>query len=325
MIEGRTLQDAEATAVAALSHWNLPVQKPELVQHRENTVFSVRDTHGTRFALRIHRAGYHSAAALRSELLWMSELSRAGLEVPGPLPARDGQLSAEVTPGSIVDLLTWLDGEPLGTTGKPFERSGDEITQTFEAVGRQMAELHNISDQWQRPDDFSRHAWDAEGLVGGEPFWGRFWEHEDLTAEQSSLLVAARDLLRKEFRRHGKELDYGLIHADLVRENILVSGDTVRFIDFDDAGFGWRLFDIATALIKNRAEPDYPALKAALIAGYRRNRPLSDNDLAQLPMFELARSLTYLGWARQRRGEPGLDRRVPRMIAQAVELAEMSV
>lgn len=320
------MQDSEAIALAALPFWNLPIQQPELVQHRENTVFSVRDALGARFALRIHRSGYHSATALRSELLWMAELSRAGLEVPNPLPARNGQVSVEVKAGSIVDLLSWLDGKPLGATGKPLDRESDEIAQIFTAVGRQMAELHNISDRWQRPDDFSRHTWDAEGLVGDEPFWGRFWELEDLTADQSLLLIDARELLRTELPRPGKEdLDYGLIHADLVRENILVFGNSVRFIDFDDAGFGWRLFEIATALIKNRAEPDYPALKAALIDGYRQNRSLSDADLARLPLFELARSLTYLGWAQQRRNEPGMDQRLPRMIAQAIELAETIV
>ena len=31
-------------------------------------------------------------------------------------------------------------------------------------------------------------------------------------------------------------------------------------LDFDDGGFGFRVFDLATTLLKNLAEPDYPAL-----------------------------------------------------------------
>ena len=77
-------------------------------------------------------------------------------------------------------------------------------------------------------------------------------------------------------------LDMGLIHADLVRENVLVNGSDLYFIDFDDGGFGYRLFDVATALLKNRAEPNYADLQTALIDGYRSLRAL---DTTQLDLF----------------------------------------
>ena len=41
-----------------------------------------------------------------------------------------------------------------------------------------------------------------------------------------------------------------------------------QLIDFDDSGFGFRLFDIATTLLRNRTEPDYAGLKNALLNGY---------------------------------------------------------
>ena len=49
-----------------------------------------------------------------------------------------------------------------------------------------------------------------------------------------------------------KDFDLGLIHADMVHENILIDGSSLVIIDFDYCGFGYRLFDLATALTKKK-------------------------------------------------------------------------
>ena len=81
------LDELQARAHRALAAWNLPAQEPELLKFRENAVFKVRLADGRTAALRLHRPGYHSEAALRSELQWMDELRRNGLNVPLPIPA----------------------------------------------------------------------------------------------------------------------------------------------------------------------------------------------------------------------------------------------
>ena len=37
-----------------------------------------------------------------------------------------------------------------------------------------------------------------------------------------------------------------LNEKDLVRENVMVDGDKLQLIDFDDGGFGFNLYDLAT-------------------------------------------------------------------------------
>ena len=112
-----------------------------------------------------------------------------------------------------------------------------------------------------------------------------------------------------------------MIHADVLRENVFVNEGSLTLIDFDDAGYGFRLFDIATALIKNRREPHYEALKSALLSGYQSLRPLSPRDLEALPLFILLRALAYLGWAEARRHEIGMTARRQRFKTEALELA----
>ena len=111
--------------------------------------------------------------------------------------------------------------------------------------------------------------------------------------------------VRQRLRRELSALErapanYGLIHADFVAENILVNGDQVRLIDFDDAGFGWHLFELATSTYFLMGESYFKAAQEALIRGYRSQRPLSDAQLARLPLFSLARATTYLGWVHTR-------------------------
>lgn len=309
----------------ALKHWGI-ASEPVFVMHRENTVFRVEASKGAA-ALRIHRAGYHTRAGIEAELSWMAFLAASGIAVPAPLPAADGCLVAEAeddggTPRCI-DLLGWLPGSPLGQSNAPLNRPRDGMVGVFAAIGAQMARLHNASDRWTIPPGFQRHAWDKAGLVGDSPFWGAFWTVSGLDADETALLGATRERLARDLDAlSGEAADYGLIHADLVRENVLVQDADVAFIDFDDSGFGYRLFDVATALHKNRAEPDYPALKAALIEGYRRHRPLSDAALAALPLFTLLRALTYVGWAEARRDEPGMAARQARFTADALRLAK---
>ncbi len=89
-------------------------------------------------------------------------------------------------------------------------------------------------------------------------------------------------------------------------------------IDFDDGGYGFRLFDIATALVKYLDQPDYAALKDALTQGYLSVRPL---DPAPLDLFMAIRAATYVGWNIERINEDGAAARNARFVATARDLA----
>ena len=93
---------------------------------------------------------------------------------------------------------------------------------------------------------------------------------------------------------------YSMIHADLCSANVLVMGDRVHVIDFDDAGFGWHQYDMAVALFDHLTNPSYESIRDALIAGYRSRRAISDEDVGLLPQFLVIRMLAGLGWLHDR-------------------------
>lgn len=312
----------------ALIHWGVADQQPELLKYRENAVFRIRLADGQPAALRLHRAGYHGEAALHSELLWMAALGDGDLAVPQPIATRDGRLLVALPEdgefaAQHADVIAWVDGEPLGESGKPLAHSSAKLVTIFSALGASMAQMHTLADRWTPPEGFFRAAWDELGLLGEQPLWGRFWDCEGLAPAQASALAALRrDLGRQLAMLPAPAKDFGLIHADLVRENVLVNGAGVTFIDFDDCGYGFRLFDIATALLKNRGEPNFGAIEAALIAGYRSRRDLSDAALSKLPLFLVLRSLTYIGWFAARPDLPGAGARVLRYADETLALAK---
>ena len=296
----------ESLARQALCEWGRDHAELQLIKQRENAVFAVIDPDGSRFALRIHRANYHSDAELESELKWMQALDSSGLRAPEVIAAKDGALFKTVAVEAIpeprqVDLLAWVSGEAIGS----IESSVDDLAaaaQNYRLVGKLVAQMHQFVAQWQLPPGFTRHAWDEEGLLGEAPFWGRFWELKSLNSSQIKVLFTARDRARADLKSYGKRMDrYGLIHADPLPENFLRGEDgEIRVIDFDDGGFGWLIFDFATALFFHLGEPCFDQLLAAMIAGYQEVRDLPPQFEEKLPLFLLLRGFSYLGWVHTR-------------------------
>lgn len=297
----------------ALALWGFEDAQCDFVAGRENRVYRVRSGDGD-FALRLKRPGYRSEAELLSELQWLDAMGRAGLSVPRPEPALSGAL-LETVGDHFVDVVGWLSGHPLGKSRNPLNLS--DAPDTFRRLGEEMARLHHACDQWDRPSGFQRGHWDAGGLLGNAPLWGRFWENPTLDGETRRLLESFRAAALEDLHSCGDTLDYGLIHADLVRENVMLDGNDIRMLDFDDGGFGFRLFDVATALLKNRAEPNYGHLQSALIAGYRAKRELNTE---KLDLFLALRAVTYVGWIVPRMEEDGSPVRNARFIDDARQL-----
>jgi len=269
---------------------------PRLIRMRENAVYDVMLPSG-RAALRLHRAGYQSAAAIRSELWWCRALAAAGVPVARPVPAGDGQLLVALSTGRLASALAWVDGVPLGEAGVPLAGNVAAQVGHHRALGRLVARLHTASDALIPPPDFVRTRWDCDGLLGETPFWGRFWDHPALQPDDAALLRKTRDFLRDKVQDHAASGSFGLIHADVLRENVFVGESGLSLIDFDDSGFGFRLYDLGTVLSQNLFEPALPQIAQALAEGYAETRPL---DPAMIPVFTLMRCCASVGWTMPR-------------------------
>jgi Ser/Thr protein kinase RdoA (MazF antagonist) len=320
-----------ALAREALAHWGLEAADLALHSQSENAVFRVVAPQGEVYALRVHRPGYHDREALESEHVFTSELARAGLSVPEAVSTREGQAYATVAlPDSgdtrQVGLVKWIDGVVFA---ERLDASSDaaDVARCFEELGRLIAGFHTCTEKWTPPPGFRRHAWDTDGLVGEKPFWGRFWEIQTATDAERSRLLRIRNAVRDGLSGLSRGPDvYGMIHADLNANNVLVDGERLSVIDFDDAGFGWYVFDLAVALYDrndafHRTNPHFEIARDALFEGYRSVRPLSAEQRGLLPLFLLARSLMLLRWTEDR-PEVGMQALMPLFLELAFAEAE---
>lgn len=274
------------------------------VAMRENLTYSTM-ADGTRYALRLHRPGYASRPAIQSELSFMETLAKSGFAVPVPKPSTAHQLVEDIG-GQLVSVLSWVQGATL--TDALQDQNCNRPT-LFHTLGQTLAQLHHAADVWTPPKDFARHTWNLDGLLGDTPHWGRFWENPHLSSDDQKTLSNLRDDLYSRLSAAAPDLDYGLIHADAVGENVLIHDGITTLIDFDDSGWGFRLFDLATPLNKMRTRPEYSDIEAALLDGYQSCRPI---DTTHLDLIRLLRALTYLGWIIPRIHEPEGQQRLIR-------------
>ena len=272
-----------------------------LLARAENITFKVADDGGNLYTLRLHRPGYHTLEELQSERLWTKALLQAGVHVPAPITTRDGRDYAEVDVPLLgqhrhASLSRWVPGELLMQLIRddiPRER----LELYFRKLGELIATMNNQAAGWHAPAEFRRHSLDADGLMGLQPFWGRFWERSDLSPGERALLVETRIRLHELLSRYGKDSSrYSVIHADVHPGNVLVNGDTLAAIDFDDTAWGWHMYDLAAALNQCQELAEFGAMCAACVAGYRNVRPVAEEDLAMLPLFLLVRGMAEIGW-----------------------------
>lgn len=290
----------------ALKSFPVDVGELVLVSMTENVTFKVTDRHDRRaYVLRLHRPGYHTLEELESELAWIRALGDAGVEVPKPVSAGDGRNYVPVgiaATGEVrfAGMARWTEGRLLSEV---LAETGDErqVENYFSQLGALTAAMHNQASPWQPPPGFTRHHLDADGLMGPAPHWGPFWEHRSFSAAERGLLLETRDRMHAWLARLGREAaGYSLIHSDMHPGNILVDGDRLTVIDFDDAGFGWHDYDIAVVLTYWQSKPNAAAIDRAFLKGYRAVRPLPDQALETIRTFRLIRWMASIGWFHER-------------------------
>lgn len=309
-----TDSDVIALAQEAAARWG--GHSPRLLRNRENAVFEI--TIGpSRAALRLHRMGYQTDRAIWSELWWCAALAAKGVAVPSALPDHQGNLLVTLSNGRRASVISWVEGEALGIAGEPYATEPDLLLARHHNLGRLVRTFHRTTAQLTLPQEFDRPRWDIPGLVGENPFWGRFWDHPSASPDQKRALIRARDFLVEALTDHARTHDMQPIHADVLRENVLIHGEDLTLIDFDDSGWGFALYDLGTVMSQNLYEPARDALFEALCDGY------GTQDLRMTKIMTLARTCASVGWT-----IPRLDFDDPinaRHIARALNWADQVI
>jgi Ser/Thr protein kinase RdoA (MazF antagonist) len=289
--------DLHNMVAQGLPRWDLSSDTAiSLLNLSENATFALSDPVGGRdLVLRLHRVGYSSVEEIRSELAWINALRRAGtVETATPVPGRNGE---------SVQTLTSSSGRPP-RHAVAFERlpgkepePGVDAVRWFERLGELTSRMHLHARGWSLPTGFRRKRWDVDAMVGPNGYWGSWRAAIGLDHSGIAVLEQTLELINRRIERFGAGPDrFGLVHADLRLANLLVHGDHLRIIDFDDCGFSWFLYDFATAVSFIEHEPMVPNLLEAWVSGYRKTAPLLAGDVAEIPTFVVLRRILLCAW-----------------------------
>lgn len=264
-----------------------------LINHSENQTFQIDTPEQGTFTLRIHRTGYQSRAAIESELAWLAALRRdTTLPIPEPVPGRDGQLlqSFDTPRGERMAVLFRFIA---GQEPQPDRNLGD----LFVILGRYAAAMHNHVTTWQRPAGFVRPAWQAATILDADGPWGDWRLAPGVNDSNRPVLDRLDSTLWLRLAAYGTGADrYGLIHADMRLGNLLVDGDKVTLIDFDDCGFCWFIYDFAAAISFHETNPAIPALRSSWLEGYQSSRALTPEDIGAIDSMVMLRRMALLAW-----------------------------
>jgi Ser/Thr protein kinase RdoA (MazF antagonist) len=278
-----------------LPRWNLSDRATlTFLSHSENTTFLAEDPlSGQRLVLRVQRIGYHSPAEIVSELSWIIALIADDvIATPRPLADREGLLLCPVRlNGSMQQVVAFEH-----MSGHEPDQSAS-LPSWFVKLGVLTAQLHRHSRSWPRPPDFQRKTWDFEAMLGTRPLWGDWRDALGLGNSGKLLLQKVADTLARRLHTYGQQSQrFGLVHADLRLANLLVDGERLGIIDFDDCGFSWFFYDFAAAVSFMEHETVVAELQQAWLQGYRTVAPVSKEDEAMLPVFVMLRRMLLTAW-----------------------------
>ncbi|AQT81635.1 aminoglycoside phosphotransferase [Mycolicibacterium litorale] len=285
----------ESFARAALPAYGRPAETSlRLLSLSENATYLVDDDDP--IVLRVHRPGYHSLEAIRSELAWMRALrTETSVATPELLAARDGTdvVVAEVDGDVLhVDAVTFV-------AGCTAEENPDVVG--FDELGRLTAIMHRHARQWSFPDGFTRFRWDLDSILGPRARWGNWRLAPGLTEEDRAWIQRAADDIATRLAEFGSAPDrFGLVHADLRLANLMVdpsgAGSGITVIDFDDCGWSWYLADLGAAVsfIEDTAAGE--RIIAEWLDGYFEAASLPADHLALIPSFVMLRRINLTAW-----------------------------
>ena len=210
----------------------------------------------------------------------MQHLAGKGINCPLPVTGRDGVALRQLA-GRPAVVTTFLPGASV--------RRGASALQC-QSLGVALATMHNAVT------DFTQSRENSLSLAGwAELVSACALRADEVQAGLSAVITSELAFLRQHWPQ---DLPAGVIHADLFPDNVFFKGDDVSgLIDFYFACSDFLAYDLAICLNAWCFE-DHVAFNItkarALLRGYHAVRPMSEAELAALPLLCRGAALRFL-------------------------------
>ena len=257
-----------------------------------NCIYRARAASGERFIIRLASPGWRTLRDLTSEAMWLDALEGVpGIHAPRVLHAVDGRAVLPLTCPGIREVwnVTIMSRQP------GIELTHSLTSDNLRKMGELFARLHIHGKSWERPTEFTDRRFDGF-LSRGEPCaLPEGGNQGPFTIEQAGLLAQVRERVEEAYCGLDRN-DLRVIHCDLWHGNIRIDRGDLYPFDFEDTVLGFRLHDIAMAmldLLDEVGRERYPVLLAAFRDGYERLLPWPEGSMEAL---QAGRILWIINW-----------------------------
>ena len=283
----------QTLAQSALAHYDLRVRRCTRVGDSTNLIYRIDTADGRQLALRLATPGWRTLNDLQAEALWLEALARdTDLCMPNIVRAKNGEAvittSADGIPAPrYATLMTWLPGPLLSK----------HLTETnLVKMGNLFARMQIHGKTWQPPAGFAAGRFVRKYSRGEPDVLFDEAQMDAFTPRTLAILQRVRDNVDAAYANMDPA-DLRVIHCDLWHANIKVHQGRLCPFDFEDTIWGYRLHDIAMALLdllEVVGNERYVVLLAAFKRGYTAHLPWPDGDLTTLQMGRYLWKLNYV-------------------------------
>jgi Ser/Thr protein kinase RdoA (MazF antagonist) len=270
-------------AQSACAQFGITPQSLRMVNHGFNTTYAVTTASGARYALRLGTNSLRDPAGLAAELQWLDALAAAGqVAVAAPHKTPTGQWAIELPVAALhraipATLSHWLPGRIVGEKPR---------TAQLVALGQTMAQLHHHSAHWQPQGNAAFPLINTLWMNSPESI--STTTHPSVTPRLRDMVAQAITQITTVYSHLDQQFAVQPIHADLHGYNLMWQTGRLSVFDFDDAGLGWPIQDLAISAYHVR---DIPGAEHHIRAGYAQVGPIPQVSDAVFESLLMARGL----------------------------------
>jgi Ser/Thr protein kinase RdoA (MazF antagonist) len=252
----------------------------------ENRVYEVELADRTRVVAKFYRPGRWSDEQILDEHRFLADLDAEEVPVTTPRPFPDGET------------LRRVDHIPYALFERRGGRAPDELDEpTARRLGRLAARLHNVGARRDAP-----HRLRLTGDAFGREDLAWLSDHDLLPAPLGERYAAAATAIADAYDDLARGVPLHRLHGDLHLGNLLLRGDLLWVVDFDDMVVGPAVQDLWLALPGRDAFT--ARLRESFLEGYEELRAFDRSTLRLVEPLRGLRIVHYSAWLARRWHDP---------------------
>lgn len=282
-------------APEVIALWNAEPSSVQLLRRGRHHIYSMRAKR-RELVLKMTPLAVRPYQTSRAIADWIEFLAQRRIPVSRALPSIHGRLVEEIsTEEGAFSACAYVraPGSPVDFTDCTVWNA-----RLFRHWGRLLGRIHALSKEYVPPRGIRHHEMTGEFI---DVITRMTAIDEPELAEHIGVVWSAIAALPR------SPQTYGMLHGDVTHGNFFIRRGRLTLFDFDDAGRGWFMQDVAMALFGLRLGV-VPVLSPAagqaflqhffqhFLAGYIAEHPLDPQTLSTVPLFlTLLNQLHFVG------------------------------